>query len=245
VTEGPDSESATLGPRKRLWRAALFLGGGVAGVVVGVALSAAFAGAADASPLPVTAPHAISGLAGIEGVPTSLLTPVTSGVGPLGATVTHAVSPVTSPVLVTAQAATEPLTTTASHLGVPIPGTSATTLPSPNTVPPSSARGLPSSTPRPRSANRPISPAGPNRPTSVALSGIPVRPMPAPSHPSQIPPLTANAATGYASQGQGGNPFGALLPTSILFPALVLGALLLAREKTPLLVFDLRYSPPG
>jgi hypothetical protein len=241
---GPDSESTTTRPRNRLWRAALFLGGGAAGVVLGVALSAAFAGAADASPLPVSAPHSTSGVAGLGGVPTSPLTPVTSSVGSLRATVTGAVSPVATPVLATAQGATQPLTTAASHLGVPVPSTLATTLPSPNTGPPSTAVRLPSSTPRNLSA-LPISATGPNRLASVSPSGIPVRPVPVPSHPSQIPPLTANASNGYASPGQGGSPFGALLPTSILLPALVLGAVLLAREKTPLLVFDLRYSPPG
>ena len=242
---GPDSESTTTRPRKRLWRAALFLGGGAAGVVVGVALSAAFAGAADASPLPVSASHSTSGPAGVGGVPTSLLTPVTSSVGSLRATVTDAVSPVASPVLVTAQAATQPLTTTASRLGAPVAGTLATNLASPNTGPPSTAVRLPSSTTRNLSAALPISAAGPNRLASVSPAGIPARSGPVPLLPSQIPPLTANASNGYASQGQGGSPFGALLPASVLVPALVLGALLLAREKTPLLVFDLRYSPPG
>jgi hypothetical protein len=242
---GPDSESTTIRPRRRLWRAALFLGGGAAGVVVGVALSAAFAGAADASPLPVSAPHSTSRLPGLGGVPASLLTPVTSSVGALRATVTGAVSPVATPVLVTAQAATQPLRTAASHLGVPVPGTSAPALPSPNTGTPSTAGRLPSSTARNLGAALPIPTTGPNRPASVSPWGIALRPVPVPSHPSQIPPLTANASSGDASPGPGGSPFGALLPTSILLPALVLGAVLLAREKTPLPVFDLRYSPPG
>ena len=30
-----------------------------------------------------------------------------------------------------------------------------------------------------------------------------------------------------------------------MLPALLFGAVLLAREKSPLFVFDLRYSPPG
>ena len=72
------------------------------------------------------------------------------------------------------------------------------------------------------------------------LGDTPVRP-----HPSQIPPLAGNDATASSPQGQGGNPFGALLPGSLVLPALLFGAVLLAREKSPLFVFDLRYSPPG
>jgi hypothetical protein len=72
------------------------------------------------------------------------------------------------------------------------------------------------------------------------LGGTPVRP-----HPSQIPPLAGNDATASSPQGQGGNPFGALLPGGLVLPALLFGAVLLAREKPPLFVFDLRYSPPG
>jgi hypothetical protein len=77
-------------------------------------------------------------------------------------------------------------------------------------------------------------------PGTPPLGGAPVRP-----HPSQIPPLAANDAAVSSPQGQGRNPFGALLPGSLVLPALLFGTVLLAREKSPLFVFDLRYSPPG
>jgi hypothetical protein len=64
-------------------------------------------------------------------------------------------------------------------------------------------------------------------------------------HPSQIPPLAGGESSASAAQSQGGSPFGALPPPTLLVPVLLLGAVLLAREKTPLLIVDMRYSPPG
>jgi hypothetical protein len=80
-------------------------------------------------------------------------------------------------------------------------------------------------------------------PTSGAprpLGHPPVAPQPSP-----VPPLTAGESSASSPPSQGGSPFGALPPATLLVPALLLGAVVLAREKTPLLVFDLRYSPPG
>jgi hypothetical protein len=254
---GPDSEDAAARPRKRLWRNVLLLGGGAAGVVVGIALSAAFAGAADAAPLPAPGLHSVPGAgvpgAGVPGVGAatgglrSITASAPSTVGALPTTVTDTLEPVASPVTGTARAVTQPLAPVVNSVARPIVRTLATSLPAPNLGTAGNAIRLPSgpqsgpgaalraATTVPRAAGSALS-AGPRDP----LGPLPLGPK-----PSQIPPLTADASSAIASPVQGGSPLGALLPTSVLLPALVLGAVLLAREKTPLLVFALRYSPPG
>ena len=59
ITQGPPEGYPSMEPARphgRVWRAVLFLGGGVAAVVAGIALSAAFAGTAAAAPLPAPIP---------------------------------------------------------------------------------------------------------------------------------------------------------------------------------------------
>jgi hypothetical protein len=244
---GPDSEHAPARPRQRLWRSALLLGGGAAGVVVGMALSAAFAGAADAAPLPAPGIHSVPGVGAATGTLRSITAPVPSTVAALPTAVADTLEPVASPVVVTARAVTQPLAPVVHRVAGPIVRTLATTLLSPNLGAPGNALRLPSTGESVLGSALRGATIDPRSAGSAPWAGPrdPIGPLPLRSHPSQIPPLTANASSEYASPGQGGSPFGALLPAGILLPALALGALLLAREKTPLLVFALRYSPPG
>ncbi len=233
-------------PHGRVWRAVLLLGGGAAGVVAGIALSAAFAGAADAAPLPAPIPLTAPTFGTAAVAAQAITKPAGSAVRGVPSVVTATASPA-APVIDTVHHVTQPLPTTVHNVA----GVSLSTLTASLPATSLGTSGGPSST---RVGAPPatltIDPSGPGSalaPAAVLHSGspVPAGPSPVPSHRSQIPPLTANETAEYSSQSQGGNPFGALPPTSLLLPALVLGAVLLARENTPLRVFDLRYSPPG
>jgi len=73
----------------------------------------------------------------------------------------------------------------------------------------------------------------------------PLSPAPTLPYPSPRSPLTAGDATVASITAQGNSPFGSLPPSSRLLPVLALGAVLLARSKTPRLLLDARCSPPG
>lgn len=73
----------------------------------------------------------------------------------------------------------------------------------------------------------------------------PLSPAPTLPYPSPRSPLTAGDATVASITAQGTSPFGSLPPSSRLLPVLALGAVLLARSKTPRLLLDARCSPPG
>jgi hypothetical protein len=227
----------------------LLLGGGTAGVVVGIALSAAFAGAADAAPPPTPVTLATPALGPATTAGRAITAPARHALEAVSSVVAATASPA-APVIDTVHHVTQPLTTTVHNLaGAPL-GTLTASLPATSLgtsmAPPSTQVGT---TPVTVTIDSPGM-ASPLAPTAVPHPGSPgpagpAGPSPVHSHRSQIPPLTANETAGYSSQSQGANPFGALPPTSLLLPVLVLGAMLLAREKTPLRVFDLRYSPPG
>ncbi len=252
MTQGPAEDhpsTAPPRPHRRLWRAVLLLGGGTAGVVVGIALSAAFAGAADAAPPPTPVTLATPALGPATTAGRAITAPARHALEAVSSVVAATASPA-APVIDTVHHVTQPLTTTVHNLaGAPL-GTLTASLPATSLgtsmAPPSTQVGT---TPVTVTIDSPGM-ASPLAPTAVPHPGSPgpagpAGPSPVHSHRSQIPPLTANETAGYSSQSQGANPFGALPPTSLLLPVLVLGAMLLAREKTPLRVFDLRYSPPG
>jgi len=73
----------------------------------------------------------------------------------------------------------------------------------------------------------------------------PLSPAPTLPYPSPRSPLTAGDSTVASITAQGNSPFGSLPPSSRLLPVLALGAVLLARSKTPRLLLDARCSPPG
>jgi hypothetical protein len=85
----------------------------------------------------------------------------------------------------------------------------------------------------------------PRRARLGATPPAPPRPAPARPHPSPGPPLTGNESAEFSPQIPQGSPFGSLPPATLLLPALLLGAVLLTREKAPLLAYDSRHSPPG
>jgi hypothetical protein len=220
----------------------------VAGVVVGFALSAAFAGAAEASPLPPALAQTVSTIGTVPGTVATTTTGVVSPSTALPTKVSNTASAVLSTTKAAVPVATRPITTVVQHVTNPVVATVSAVVPASSlgsSVLGSSTGAHPSGTTPPLPINSFGTALGfPHVPTPAPgtppLGGTPVRP-----HPSQIPPLAANDATVSSPQGQGSNPFGALLPGSLVLPALLFGAVLLAREKSPLFVYDLRYSPPG
>ena len=237
----------------RLWRAALLLGGGAAGVIVVLALSAAFAASADAAPLPTSAVHPAADLGVVVHTASAATAPLTRPVeGALRATggTGPPVSPVT-PVRTAVQTLARSLPTVRRTV-TPVVRTIAASIPTASSAPSPVTGGSRAATVAPGVASGPLSPlawgATLGHGTAASPRTVvpePGRPSPLPAHHAPFPPLTANAAAEYAPTGQGGSPLGALSPTDLVLAALVVGALLLGREKTPLLVFDPRYSPPG
>jgi hypothetical protein len=253
--DGSDPTSSSKRFRRSLVRGALLLGGGLAGMVVGIALSAAFAGAAEAAPPPVLNAQSIEGL--VPAVPVVPSTPsqVSAPGAPaaLSSVMVGQGESVVSTVTALPGVETKTIATTVQHLTSPIVSTLAAKTPSTivngslgslGPVPAASTPGIPTTG---TSASSPIGTATSSSHPPAPRTATPTpsgRPPRAPS-PSQLPPLTGTTSAGYSSAGQGSNPLGALTPTFLLLPALLLGALLLAREKTPLTIFSLRYSPPG
>ncbi len=254
-TAGPRDAETMAGARHGMaWRAAVLLGGGVAGVIVALALSAAFAGSADAAPRPVPAVHPAADLGvvthGATAVATPLARPVEGVVGAATGGTVDPASPVT-PVRTAVRGVARSLTTTVHRTAAPVVRTIETSLPTTSPIPSPVPGGSATAAAPPGVASGPLSSVVSGATVGSAAAASP-RPGPGPgprsplrSHRSPLPPLTANDSAELSPAGQGGSPFGALAPADFVLPALVLGALLLAREKTPLLVFHPRYSPPG
>jgi hypothetical protein len=248
----PDSESTLARPRRRLGRIVLFLGGGAAGVIAGIALSAAFSSAADAAPVPTPiAPTAVP-LGGAAPPVVSIPNLGGSGTGVVPNNPADAVRSAVSSTPAAILATTDSVVTSTHHLadvvGAPlanVPGGSLLAIP--GTVVPSSSPGPARRATTPTATIAPFGMAlgSPHQARLGAGSPAPPRPAPARPRPSQTPPLTANDSAEYAPQIPQGSPFGSLPPVTLLLPALVLGAVLLTREKAPLLAFDSRHSPPG
>ncbi len=97
--------------------------------------------------------------------------------------------------------------------------------------------------------------AGPARRTNGRTAGVepggstplgsPVTPAKAPWAPQTPSPQAPNNAGESLASGQGNTPFGSLPPSMLLLPALALGAVVLLRNRTPKLLLDLRFAPPG
>ena len=254
ATGQPEGETVDAARHGTLWRAALLFGGGAAGVIVALALSAACATSADAAPLPTPAGHPAADLGVVVHAATAATAPLTRPVQGVerGATGNggQPVSPVT-PVRTAVQTLTRSLTTVHRTVA-PVVRTIASSIPTASSAAGPVTGGSPAATVPPGVASGPLPPlaSGATAGLRTAISPRtavpgPGRPSPPPPHHSPFPPLTANAAAEYAPTGQGGSPFGALSPTDLVLAALVLGALLLARRKhhcsssirgTPLLV---------
>ncbi len=247
----PDSESTLARPRRRLWRSVLFLGGGAAGVIAGIALSAAFSSAADAAPVPTAIVPTAVPLGGAAPPAMSIPNLGGSGTGVAPNDPADAVRSAVSSAPAAILATTDSVVTTTHHLagvvGAPlatVPGGSLLAIP--GTVVPASPPGPARRTTAPTATIGPFGMAlGSHQARLGARSPAPPRPAPARPRPSQTPPVTANESAEYAPQIPQGSPFGSLPPVTLLLPALLLGAILLTREKAPLLAFDSRHSPPG
>lgn len=249
----PVSESAPPRHHGRFWRGALLLGGGAAGVVVGIALSAAFSSGAEASPLPTQTVQGAPTVGALTGGATSIVNPDASTVGGSPGVSSDPTRTVATPALETVHGTTESLPTTAGRLPGPLVRTVATSLLSAGLDGFPGTLGISTSTHTQATATSTTGAADPwGAELSVLHPGVrgasnPSSPRRSPLQPLpvQLPPPTGNESVGSSLLGQGGSPLGSLPPTSVLLLPLLLGALVLAREKTPLLVFDSRYSPPG
>jgi hypothetical protein len=151
---------------------------------------------------------------------------VTSGLAPVLQVVSPAVSPAVSPVVAVLQPVLAPVGQTITLLPNPVAG--------------------PSSAPTLVYASRSRFPGGTltGTPRWSTLGAPDRRPKPTP--PVQRFPvlLTASTVDG-SSQLYGSSPLAGLPPLGLLLPALLVSGVILGRRRSPRLLLDLRYSPPG
>jgi hypothetical protein len=88
-------------------------------------------------------------------------------------------------------------------------------------------------------------PAVSTDPTSFNASGGSDR-APAPARrPPPLFPSPAGTTSDASSPAHGSSPLDALPPMGLLLPALIAFGMLIGRRRRPLLLFDMRFAPPG
>jgi hypothetical protein len=207
-------------PHRRLWRSALLVGGGAAGVVVGIALSIALARPASAATLPAgspvpVAPSALSAAppaGAATGVVTTASTAALAAVPPVVAKV---VSPLPLAVDTAVKVVADPVTATLVKVALPVTGLPIVPLAALGPSPDGALGPWPSAVGHVLAASTvPAShlSAGPAHLNGVLPSSwrAPVAPEPAPTgpYPSPLPLLTAIDSSGASSPSQGNSPFG-------------------------------------
>jgi len=262
---------AVVSPMRRLVRLTALLLAGIAGVIIGLAILSALAHPAGAATPPVssvtpgtppvalvptipalpTSPAAVTPVATPEATP--VVTPVSGYVGPLAAPAslpTAAVRAAAPAAAASIASLASPAITAIGNLDAQVSSLLPTVrgdvlfladgvvlmhLPaaSPGAGIPTATTGVGTI----RGSDDSLLAHDQGRAAGLATGAPSSEPAPA--------PLSAGDSTVASITAQGNSPFGSLPPSSRLLPVLALGAVLLARSKTPRLLLDARCSPPG
>ena len=94
-----------------------------------------------------------------------------------------------------------------------------------------------------------VDPSSPlSTPDPTAFNAVSGSSDPAPAPQRRPPPLfpsPAGATSDASSPAHGSSPLDALPPMGLLLPALIAFGMLIGRRRRPLLLFDMRFAPPG
>jgi hypothetical protein len=202
-------------------------------------------------PVVVTSPIAVASPTPPSLRPAALVDAVTQATGPLATTASSSLGSLPSTTASTLAPVLAPVVSGATRTVAPIAGLpgAATSLGSRTggtTGPGSSVGSLLDGDAFPGFATLSPSPVPTDGSGSAQGPVSPARlPGPTPSLPFAPSPSAPNSPGESLGSGLGSTPFGSLPPAVLLLAALSLGAVVLLRNRTPTLLLDLRFAPPG